>query len=211
VGLETPTSGSILIDGIDASDYGHLDGRSRERLRRTVQMIFQDPYSSLNPVRTIGSTLSEAIIHAAAREGEARESVRALLDRVGLPASYAARKPVALSGGERQRVAIARALALALRPRVIVCDEPVSALDVSVQAQILNLFGSLRKEFGIGYLFITHDLAVVRQVVDRVYVLYRGEIVEQGDVGRVLDAPSHPYTEKLIASVPPSDSAWLGE
>jgi peptide/nickel transport system ATP-binding protein len=209
VGLETPTSGSILIDGVDASDYGHIDGRSRGHLRRTVQMIFQDPYSSLNPVRTIGSTLSEAIIHAAEREGEARESVRALLERVGLPASYAARKPVALSGGERQRVAIARALAL--HPRVIVCDEPVSALDVSVQAQILNLFGSLRKEFGIGYLFITHDLAVVRQVVDRVYVLYRGQIVEQGDVARVLDAPTHPYTEKLIASVPRSDSAWLGE
>jgi peptide/nickel transport system ATP-binding protein len=206
VGLETPTAGSIRIDGIDASDYGKLDHASSERLRGTVQMIFQDPYSSLNPVRTIGSTLGEAIRHAA-RHGVERQSVGSLLTLVGLPESYAERKPVALSGGERQRVAIARALAL--QPRVIVCDEPVSALDVSVQAQILNLFSSLRKEFGIGYLFITHDLAVVRQVVDRVYVLYRGEVVEQGDVARVLDAPTHPYTEKLISSVPRSDSGWL--
>jgi peptide/nickel transport system ATP-binding protein len=206
VGLETPTSGSIQIDGVDASDYRRLDRASREHVRRTVQMIFQDPYSSLNPVRTIGSTLGEAIRHADP-ERDPRQVVPTLLTRVGLSESYAERKPVALSGGERQRVAIARALAL--QPRVIVCDEPVSALDVSVQAQILNLFGSLREEFGIGYLFITHDLAVVRQVVDRVYVLYRGEVVEQGDVARVLDQPTHPYTEKLISSVPRSDADWL--
>jgi peptide/nickel transport system ATP-binding protein len=200
VGLETATSGSIQID------FRRLDRASRKHVRRTVQMIFQDPYSSLNPVRTIGSTLGEAVRHADA-ESDLSQAVPALLARVGLPESYAERKPVALSGGERQRVAIARALAV--QPRLIVCDEPVSALDVSVQAQILNLFRSLREELGIGYLFITHDLAVVRQVVDHVYVLYRGEIVEHGEVARVLDEPTHPYTEKLISSVPRSDTDWL--
>jgi peptide/nickel transport system ATP-binding protein len=203
VGLETPTAGRILIDGIDASDYRRLDWSARRQLRRQVQMIFQDPYSSLNPVRTVGATLREALTLGP----EPRTTVTALLALVGLPAEYAVRKPVALSGGERQRVALARSLAL--RPRVIVCDEPVSALDVSVQAQILNLFTALREELGLGYLFITHDLAVVRQVVDRVYVLYRGEIVESGAVDKVLDAPSHPYTARLVASVPRTDPGWL--
>ena len=168
-------------------------------------MIFQDPYSSLNPVRTVGATLREALEIGP----DPGATVADLLALVGLPADYAARKPVALSGGERQRIALARSLAL--RPRVIVCDEPVSALDVSVQAQILNLFTALREELGLGYLFITHDLAVVRQVVDRVYVLYRGEIVESGPVDRVLDSPSHPYTARLVASVPRTDPGWLAE
>jgi peptide/nickel transport system ATP-binding protein len=203
VGLETPTSGRIAIDGVDASDYGRLDPAVRRRLRRRVQMIFQDPYSSLNPVRTVGATLREAL----AVGPRPRPSVTDLLARVGLPPEYAGRKPVALSGGERQRVAVARSLALS--PRLIVCDEPVSALDVSVQAQILNLFATLREELGLGYLFITHDLAVVRQVVERVYVLYRGEIVESGPVDRVLDAPSHPYTARLVASVPRTEAGWL--
>jgi peptide/nickel transport system ATP-binding protein len=166
-------------------------------------MIFQDPYSSLNPVRTVGATLREAL----AIGPDPRTRVTDLLALVGLPGDYATRKPVALSGGERQRVALARSLAL--RPRVIVCDEPVSALDVSVQAQILNLFAALREELGLGYLFITHDLAVVRQVVERVYVLYRGEIVESGPVDKVLDAPTHPYTARLVASVPRTDPGWL--
>jgi peptide/nickel transport system ATP-binding protein len=166
-------------------------------------MIFQDPYSSLNPVRTVDATLREAL----AVSPDPRTTVADLLARVGLPEHYAARKPVALSGGERQRVAVARALAL--QPRLIVCDEPVSALDVSVQAQILNLFTSLREELGLGYLFITHDLAVVRQVVERVYVLYRGEIVESGGVDRVLDSPQHPYTARLVESVPRTDPGWL--
>ena len=150
-------------------------------------MIFQDPYSSLNPVRTVGATLREALAIGPDPGTTVARPARA---SSGCRPSTRSRKPVALSGGERQRVALARSLAL--RPRVIVCDEPVSALDVSVQAQILNLFTALREELGLGYLFITHDLAVVRQVVERVYVLYRGEIVESGPVDKVLDAPQPP-------------------
>ncbi|MCP9485964.1 MAG: ABC transporter ATP-binding protein [Gaiellaceae bacterium MAG52_C11] len=207
VGLETPTSGRISIDGIDATDYDALSTADRRRLRRTVQVVFQDPYSSLNPVRSVGSTLREAIELYNPRSARHARQVDALLEQVGLPASYAVRKPIALSGGERQRVAIARALAV--KPRLIVCDEPVSALDVSVQAQILNLLSSLREELGVGYLFITHDLPVVRQVVDRVYVLYRGEIVESGPVDEVIGAPRHPYTIRLVDSMPRSSPDWL--
>jgi peptide/nickel transport system ATP-binding protein len=208
VGLESPTGGRITIDGIPGGDYRSLRDSDRQRLRRTIQMIFQDPYSSLNPVRTVGSTLKEALaLRGSARSASLDSEMRQLLVRVGLPASFAERKPVALSGGERQRVAIARVLAV--EPKVIVCDEPVSALDVSVQAQILNLFKSLRADTGMSYLFITHDLAVVRQVVERVYVLYRGEVVEAGAVDEVLDRPTHPYTKRLVDSVPRSEAEWL--
>jgi len=201
VWLERPTTGGVYIDGIPVADIKKMPARDQRRLRTSVQMIFQDPYSSLNPRRTVGATLEEAI---AARGSAAspRQEVRELLALTGLPESYAQRKPIALSGGERQRVAIARALAV--KPRLIVCDEPVSALDVSVQAQILNVFNELRAELGIGYLFITHDLAVVRQVVDRILVLYQGQVVEQGDAADVLDRPSHWYTRKLISSIPQS-------
>jgi peptide/nickel transport system ATP-binding protein len=206
LGLEKPTEGSLLVDGIEACDYDRLNDAVRRELRRSVQIVFQDPYSSLNPVLTVGSTLREALVVGGV-EDDLDAALGRLLDRVGLPGTYAGRKPVALSGGERQRVAIARALAV--RPKLLVCDEPVSALDVSVQAQILNLLKSVREELGMSYLFITHDLAVVRQVVERVYVLYRGCVVEEGLVDDVLDQPKHEYTIKLVDSVPRSEAEWL--
>jgi peptide/nickel transport system ATP-binding protein len=202
LGLEQADRGLIEVDGIDATDLQRLSDRDLQRVRRTVQIVFQDPYSSLNPALTVGSALREAL--GMSSEGG---SVGELLALVGLPAKYAERKPAALSGGERQRVAIARALAV--RPKLLVCDEPVSALDVSVQAQILNLFRELRDELGIAYLFITHDLAVVRQVAERLYVLYRGVIVEEGSVDDVLDHPGDDYTRRLVASVPTNEPGWL--
>ncbi len=202
VGLEVPTSGSIDLDGLDASDFQRLSRAERLACRRTAQIVFQDPYSSLDPTQTIGSAIREVLrIHT--RDGRNIDGrVGELLEFVGLPPGYARRRPASLSGGERQRVAIARALAV--EPKLLVCDEPVSALDVSVQAQVLNLFRRLRDEFGLSYLFITHDLGVVRQVVDRVYVLHNGLIVEQGPVDEVLDAPKHEYTTRLIESIPRS-------
>jgi peptide/nickel transport system ATP-binding protein len=200
VGLETLTAGRITLDGMDASQLEMVDSGTRKRLRRTAQIVFQDPYSSLNPRHTIGGVLSETLlVNDTPREGVARR-VDEVLDMVGLPHSYARRFPRQLSGGERQRVAIARALAVG--PKLLVCDEPVSALDVSVQAQILTLFRELRERLGLSYLFITHDLAVVRQVVERVYVMYRSQIVEAGPVDQVLDAPQHEYTRMLIRSIP---------
>jgi len=201
VGLERPTAGSIRVDGV--GEYNAATGFAMGgELRKTVQIVFQDPYSSLDPKQSAGKALAE-VLHA---NGYARDGtdtrVRELLRQVGLPESYARRLPSTLSGGERQRVAIARALAV--EPRLIVFDEPVSALDVSVQAQVLNLLAELREQLGLSYLFITHDLAVVRQVVDRVYVCHRGLIVEEGTITDVLDRPSHEYTARLIASVPTS-------
>jgi peptide/nickel transport system ATP-binding protein len=198
VGLERATAGVITIGGVDASDFAAMPAEKRQQVRRTVQMVFQNPYASLNPARTIGATLNEALSVAASAQD--RPSVGDLLERVGLPSAYAGKKPVGLSGGERQRVAIARALAVS--PRLLICDESVSALDVSVQAQILNLFGELQRDLNLGFLFITHDLGVVRQVTDRVYVLESGSIVEAGDTASVLDAPRHAYTQRLLESVP---------
>jgi peptide/nickel transport system ATP-binding protein len=207
VGLEQTSSGRVLVDGVDVTELSKLSGDARRRYRRTVQIVFQDPYSSLNPVRTVGATLSEAV--ALVGGNRASRDVAQLLELVGLPAGYARRKPVSLSGGERQRVAIARALAV--EPQLLVCDEAVSALDVSVQAQILNLLRRLQDELDLAILFITHDLAVVRQIADRIYVLYRGEIVESGASDVLLDAPSHPYTRELISSIPRGSSSWLEE
>jgi peptide/nickel transport system ATP-binding protein len=207
VGLEHADSGQITIDGITASNWASLSSKDRRKLRGTVQIVFQDPYSSLNPMRTVGSTLAEAITTHDPKAKNVPAQVTGLLESAGLPAAYAVRKPVALSGGERQRVAIARALAA--RPRLLICDEPVSALDVSVQAQILNLLSTLRAERGIGYLFITHDLSIVRQITDHLYVLYQGRVVESGPTEQVLTSPQDPYTIRLLQSVPSSDSGWL--
>jgi peptide/nickel transport system ATP-binding protein len=203
VGLEHATDGEILIDGLDARDWTKLDAKERRRLRGVVQIVFQDPYSSLNPMRSIGWTLREAIATHRPNATAVDAEVRELLLSVGLASEHAHRKPVALSGGERQRVAIARALAA--RPQLLICDEPVSALDMSVQAQILNLFATLRRERGLAYLFITHDLSTVRQVAERVYVMHRGRIVESGPVEEVLTRPRDPYTIKLLDSVPRSE------
>lgn len=197
VGLESLDSGDIRIGGRTVDRLQRRWHRSR-RETSSVQIVFQDPYSSLNPARTIGSTLAEALARAAT--GAGAPDVGDLLKTVGLPRDYARRLPSALSGGERQRVAIARALAV--RPELIVCDEAVSALDVSVQAQVLNLLLDLRKERGLSYLFITHDLSVVRQLADRVYVMKSGKIVESGDTATVLDRSTNPYTAKLLDAIP---------
>lgn len=207
VGLEQATSGQIEIGGFDAFDRRALSRPDRETLHREIQMVFQDPFSTLNPARTVGATLREALA-VGGRGGRAtRAAASELLERVGLDATYGERKPVGMSGGERQRVAIARALAT--NPKVIVCDEAVSALDVSVQAQILNLLLSVHREEGTSLLFITHDLAVVRQVTDRIYVLRKGEVVEEGPTQSVLEEPRHAYTRELLSSVPRSDHDWL--
>lgn len=202
VGLETPTSGSIaVLDEPGRDDLTETRDLSQP-LHKKVQLVFQDPYSSLDPKQPVGDAIRETLRANGYARGPLQTRCAELFDQVGLPANYLRRLPSTLSGGERQRVAIARALAV--EPELIVFDEPVSALDVSVQAQVLNLLKSLRGEFGISYLFISHDLAVVRQVVERVYVCYRGSIVEQGLVEEVLERPSHEYTKQLIASIPRS-------
>jgi peptide/nickel transport system ATP-binding protein len=207
VGLQQASGGQIAIDGIPATNWARLSAKDRRKLRSTIQIIFQDPYSSLNPMRSIGSILREAIALGEPMTRDRNAEVGNLLRSVGLPADYAGRKPVALSGGERQRVAIARVLAA--QPRILVCDEPVSALDMSVQAQILNLLIKLRSERGLGYLFITHDLSIVRQVTERLYVMHGGRIVESGLTEEVLSAPRDPYTATLLKSVPRPEPEWL--
>ena len=201
VSLVTPSAGRILLHGEDIVGTGRAH---RRRLARAVQMIFQDPYGSLNPVRTVGSTLAEPLIlaHGMSRR-DAERAVREALDRVGLPASAAARYPAQFSGGQRQRIAIARAVVL--RPEVIVCDEPVSALDLSIQAQVLALLQELQDDLGVAYLFISHDLSVVRSFCDDVAVMHRGEIVERGATAEVIASPAHPYTRSLLDAVPLPD------
>ena len=194
LGLLSPTSGRILLNGKDVSS---LD---RKAIARRVQPVFQDPYSSLNPRRGIASIVALPLeVHGIGTAAERRAKAIEMLDRVGLPARYADNTPGQLSGGQRQRVAIARALVM--RPDIVICDEPTSALDVSVQAQILNLLLDLRREFGLTYVFISHNLAVVEHIATQVAVMYLGQVVEQADTEALFRAPRHPYTQALLASV----------
>ncbi len=191
--LERPTSGTITLDGKPADP---ADGATR----RAVQMVFQDPYGSLNPRRTVAEILEEPLTIAGTPGTERRAAALAMLHRVGLRPDQAGRYPHMFSGGQRQRIAIARALML--RPRIVVADEPVSALDVSVRAQVLNLLLDLQDEFGQAYLFISHDLSVVRHIADAVLVMYLGRVVEQAPRQALFDHPRHPYTRALLAATP---------
>lgn len=199
--LVTPTSGSVRFDGHE------LVGRSRKELRpirRHIQMVFQDPYASLNPRKRIGQIIGDAMeLHGLAEAPDVKRKVQDLLDRVGLQAEHVNRYPHEFSGGQRQRIGIARALAL--QPKLIIADEPVSALDVSVQAQIINLLEDLQDEFNLSYLFVAHDLGVVRHVSDRVAVMYLGKIVETGVANDLYAKPFHPYSTALLSAVPIPD------
>lgn len=200
LGLTPITSGTITLNGRDTQARS---ARERKSIVKDVQVVFQDPYTSLNPAMTIESILTEPL-HVFGISGSlARDRIRGLLDRVGLPSDAGRRYPREFSGGQRQRIAIARALAL--EPRLIVCDEPVSALDLSTQARILDLFVDIQEQTGVGYLFISHDLTVIRHISHRVCVLYRGRIVEAGDCAQVTTEPQHPYTRKLLMAAPVPD------
>jgi oligopeptide transport system ATP-binding protein len=208
VALEKPTGGTIRYKGEDVAKMG---GRALKQYRREVQIIFQDPYGSLNPRMTVGDIVAEGwSVHAdvAPRKGRLQRT-QELIERVGLNPDYVNRYPHQFSGGQRQRIGIARALAL--QPEVIVCDEPVSALDVSVQAQVVNLLEDLQDEFGMSYLFIAHDLSVVRHLSDRIAVMYLGSVVEEGTEAQVYGSPSHPYTQALLSSVPLHEPALRGQ
>jgi oligopeptide/dipeptide ABC transporter ATP-binding protein len=199
--LQEPTGGEVRFEDVDV--FG-LDRTALRRLRRRMQIIFQDPYGSLNPRMTVGAAIAEGIeIHRLATGPEVGRRVGALLEEVGLDPGYGRRYPHEFSGGQRQRIGIARALAV--EPSFIVCDEPVSALDVSVQAQVLNLLADLQRDRGLSYLFIAHDLAVVRQIAQRAAVMYLGRIVEAGPTEALLAAPRHPYTVALLSAVPEPD------
>ncbi|MGW1058422.1 ABC transporter ATP-binding protein [Micromonospora rubida] len=202
--LETPTSGRATLEG---RDLFRSSGAELRRLRRNMQMVMQDPYTSLNPRMTVGAIIGEPFdIHPdAAPKGSKRKRVQELLDVVGLNPEHINRYPHQFSGGQRQRIGIARALAL--RPEIIVCDEPVSALDVSIQAQVINLLEQLQNEFGLSYVFIAHDLSVVRHIADRVAVMYLGKIVEIGTEDEIYERATHPYTQALLSAVPVPDPA----
>ena len=206
VRLLKPTDGRILFDGQDVTS---LSRRAMKPIRRDVQMIFQDPAESLNSRHTVGSLISEAFeIHQIGDPGWRRRRVAELLEQVGLPAAAADRFPFEFSGGQRQRIGIARAIAL--EPKLIICDEPVSALDVSIQSQILNLLLDLQEEMGLSYLFIAHDLAVVKHISDRIAIMYLGQLMETGDADGIYEDPKHPYTRALIAAIPEPDPSRRG-
>jgi peptide/nickel transport system ATP-binding protein len=200
LGLAPVTSGTITFGGKDISHAGRKD---RRILSRDLQVVFQDPYTSLNPAMEVGEILAEPITIQGASSKDAKARIRELLDRVGLPQDAVHRLPREFSGGQRQRVAIARALAL--KPKLIVCDEPVSALDLTTQARVLDLFLEIQRDTGVSYLFVSHDLDVVRHISHDVAVMYRGDIVEQGPASRVTVDPEHPYTQRLLLASPVPD------
>jgi oligopeptide/dipeptide ABC transporter ATP-binding protein len=196
-----PTAGKILFDG---ADMGAATGKALFEMRAQMQVVFQDPASSLNPRISIGKSVGEPLfVHEGLRGRALHTRVGDLLETVGLPRDHASRYPHQFSGGQRQRIVIARALAL--RPKLVVCDEPVSALDVSVQSQVLNLLGALQRDLGMAYLFISHDLSVVRHISDRVAVMYLGRIVELAETNALFAHPRHPYTQALISAIPLPD------
>jgi len=196
--IEKPTEGTLMLDGSDAVNTPSAD---KGRLRQAVQLVFQNPYGSLNPRKKISAVLEDPLaINTNLGKAERAERSRAMLAQVGLRPEYANRYPHMFSGGQRQRIAIARALML--NPKLLVADEPVSALDVSIQAQVLNLLADLQQEFKLAYLFISHDLAVVRHIAHEVLVMYLGHVMEQGPKADIFERPSHPYTQALLASTP---------
>jgi len=203
LGLNPVHSGQVLFDGADIT---HAGARTRRTISSSLQVVFQDPYSSLNPARTIGQTLAEPLlVHERPDRRQTATRIADMLERVGMPADTANRYPGQFSGGQRQRIAIARALMLS--PRLVICDEPVSALDLSIQAQVMNLLADLQQEMSLSYLFIAHDLPVVRHLSHRIVVLYRGQIMESGPAAQVYAEPAHPYTRMLISAVPEPDPA----
>ena len=200
LGLAPITQGQVTFNG---QDITHVSRKERAKLSRDIQVVFQDPYTSLNPSMDIGRILSEPLQIQGVEKSEANKRIATLLDQVGLPSDSIHRLPREFSGGQRQRVAIARALALS--PKLIICDEPVSALDLTTQAKILDLFLQIQKDTGVAYLFISHDLDVVRHISHRVAVMYKGEIVEQGPSTKVTVNPDHAYTQRLLLSSPVPD------
>ncbi len=199
--LIEPSEGEVIFDGKDVTK---LDAEEMRKLRRDMQIIFQDPYASLNPRHTIEKIISEPLlVHGIGDKESRKQKVQELLETVGLSAYHASRYPHQFSGGQRQRIGIARALAV--NPKLVICDEPVSALDVSVQSQILNLMDDLKKEFKLTYLFIAHDLSVVKHISDRVGVMYLGRMVELAEKDELYENPMHPYTKALLSAVPVPD------